>query len=111
MTIMDEAGKTSLDALLEVLMNKDRRVALQYLRDRSHRAVTTDELVDGMRTGRTSDRTSHQTALVLHHMIIPKLEDVGAVEYDARSEMIRYQGQPHPEALLDCAISVAERPH
>ena len=40
----------------------------------------------------------------LHHVALPKLADAGLVDYDQRSQTIRYCGEP----LLEKQISVLE---
>jgi len=38
---------------------------------------------------------------MLRHSHLPKLEDAGLVEYDSRSETVRYWSQPSLEELLE----------
>lgn len=41
--------------------------------------------------------------VALHHHELPKLEQVGVIEYDARSRTVRYRGHPLLEELLAVA--------
>lgn len=86
----------STDALFSALANKRRRHVLQYFQSSSDDVASLEELVDAVpRDERTDGRK--RVALRLHHVTLPKLEDAGLLEYDARSNTVRYRGNP----LLD----------
>jgi hypothetical protein len=95
----------SLDATLELLANHDRRAIISYLRDASRRTATVDELAKhlvercaaqtGERPGRSHVRST------LHHIHVPKLVDAGVVDYDARTQEVRYWGSERLEAWHD----------
>lgn len=84
----------SLDATLELLANYDRRCILEYLMESQHGTATVDELVEHLlekQAERTGERPAYDHVLTtLHHIHVPKLVDAGVVEYDARSQEIRY---------------------
>ncbi|WP_128477699.1 DUF7344 domain-containing protein [Halorussus pelagicus] len=91
----------SLDATLELLANHDRRAIISYLRDASRRTATADELADHLverRAERTGERPGRSHVLsTLHHIHIPKMVDAGVVDYDARTQEIRYWGSDRLE--------------
>jgi len=47
------------------------------------------------------DHDRERIRLFLRHRALPKLRALGLVDYDPRSETIRYRGDPLVEALLD----------
>jgi hypothetical protein len=71
----------------------------------SHDSATVDELVTYLRSqfdthaGEDVDRLGTQ----LHHSHLPKLENHGILEYDDRSETIRYRGERGIEWFVACA--------
>ncbi len=51
---------------------------------------------------RTGESPGHdQVAATVHHIHIPKLSEVGILEYDARSQAIRYRSHTALEDWLD----------
>lgn len=92
----------SLDATLELLANHDRRAIISYLRDAPRQTATVDELAEhlvercaaqtGERPGQSHVRST------LHHIHVPKLVDAGVVDYDARTQEVRYWGSERLEA-------------
>jgi len=102
----------SLDLVFELLSNSRRRYALYHLTDQSDGVATLETLAENVvafeqRTGtingeHTADRQA-SVRLALTHTHLPKLEDAGILEYDRRSEMIRYWRQPSVEEWLEHA--------
>lgn len=37
----------------------------------------------------------------LHHSALPKLHEADVLEYDARSDSVRYRGRPELDVLID----------
>ncbi|UPV99186.1 hypothetical protein M0R88_11685 [Halorussus gelatinilyticus] len=95
----------SLDATLELLANHDRRAIVAYLRDASDRTATVSELSDHLverRAERTGERPGQSHVYsTLYHIHIPKLVDAGVVDYDARTEEVRYWGSERLETWHD----------
>jgi len=53
---------------------------------------------------RESDGDDCETvAIALHHVHLPKLAEGGVIDYDPRSETVRYCGRPDRERLLGLA--------
>lgn len=91
----------SIDAVLELLANKERRMLLAYFLENDDTDVDVEELVKyimARKAKRTGNQPGHdQVYTALMHIHIPKLADVGLIEYDERSEHLRYWGN----ALLE----------
>lgn len=102
----------SLDATFDVLANAERRLILNYLTEAADHEATVDELVSHItqhhadRTGELPSRDSIE--MRLHHIHLPKLTEVGLVEYDARTEQLRYWSDDRLEAWLERARDEAQ---
>ena len=68
------------------LLDAQCRVVLSYFAWQSTAVATIDDLVEFIRdqNQQTGDITCIETCL--HHVTLPKLADVGVLEYDARSK-------------------------
>src|SRR6056297_1913865 len=102
----------SLDLVFELLSNSRRRYALYHLNDQPDGVATLETLTEnvvafdqqtGTRDGEhTTDRHA-SVRMALTHTHLPNLEDAGLLEYDRRSEMVRYWRQPSVEEWLEHA--------
>ncbi|WP_209019550.1 DUF7344 domain-containing protein [Halorussus marinus] len=88
-----------LDSLFGILANGQRRQILAYLVETDDGVATLPELADRIADGEDPERAT----LRLHHNHLPKLEDEGFVEYDARSETVRYRGSQAVTAWVEFA--------
>jgi len=94
----------SLDAILDILANQHRRALLEYLMDRPGNAGPFEEATKhivlriGQKQGAQPNHDDVQVALQ-HHL--PKLADAGVVDYDVRSQMIRYHEDERLETAYD----------
>ena len=95
----------STDALLDILANSHRRYLLEFLRDQPDEAASfeqaTKHLVTkvGREMGKQPNHDDVQVNLQHHHM--PKMADAGVIDYDIRSQVIRYHGNEALEDLFD----------
>lgn len=94
--IPDEQTMTAaeLDSLFEILANRQRRHVLGYLVDTDDGVATFPDIIDHVVAELGDSADEERTAINLHHTHLPKLEDENAVEYDERSETVRYRGSP-----------------
>lgn len=97
----------SLDATLDVLSVADRRTILATLVEAPDNVVTLDELVNQLveqKAERSGELPSpDHLEMQIHHLHLPKLAEVDLVEYDVRSEEIRYWPDERLEAWLQRA--------
>lgn len=84
----------SLDAILDILAHHRRRILLEYLweqpgNDASFKEVTEHIL---LKVGQKQEtKPNHNDIQIeLQHQHLPKMEDTGVIEYDIRSQTIRY---------------------
>ena len=89
--------------VFETLSDEHRRYALYYLRTAPGGEASVDALLDAVSTtlaeNRDESRDRVMTSLV--HSGLPKLADVGLIEYGGNRETIRFPGDPLVEMLLD----------
>lgn len=108
-TGLNERFDRPLNHVFKLLANHHRRHALTYLVGMDDDTATLDELSGyvAARHANSGNNPGHDDELArgLHHIHLPKLEAAGVIEYDARSETIRYHGQ----LLLEQALVIAEQ--
>ena len=103
------AGETpSLDLVFEVLSDRRRRYALYHLRESPESVATVSDVVGYIcRQEVESDESRpdlrRSIRTTLQHFHLPKLADAGVIEYDERTETIRYWGQPSLDEWLEHA--------
>lgn len=99
------------DVALSLVTDRRRREVLRYLIEADDDAVSLDDLVDEVVTEEagppdSSRPTRKQVAVTLQHSHLPMLDDAGVVEYDTRSDTVRY----YPcEFLEDLVHFLSER--
>ncbi|WP_232423810.1 MULTISPECIES: hypothetical protein [Haladaptatus] len=70
---------------------------------------TRDELADHLVAADTEYEDRERALVQLHHTTLPMLEDVGVIEYDSRSNVIRYRSDPLLDQFLSLSAAV-EKP-
>ena len=99
----------SMNQLFDVLADERRRRLLCYLHRKDGDVASLVELIDYLvvqEADSVADLDTDDVAISLAHKHLPKLADVGLVEYDARSRTVRYRGG---EAMASCLEKVTER--
>lgn len=95
----------SVDAILELLANHRRRDLLDFFQNSSTQAAPLQEVTEHL-TACELDRVGEhpgfdQLRTELFHTHIPKLADTGLLEYDERSEQLRYWPNERVEKWLN----------
>lgn len=106
----DQADSYSLETMYRVLRDRRRRLVLHHLRTEPD-GVSTFDSVKKQVLEWESDRESeterdvHERKLTasLHHVHLPKLNDLGVIDYDWRTKAIRYRPSDVLETHLDIA--------
>lgn len=94
------------DVAFELLSNRYCRHLLDVLRTTQSGAVTVDELAPRIAelkaTAAAEDENKHRrrVRLSLNHVLLPKLDAAGLVDFDRRSETIRNWDNPELESIL-----------
>lgn len=100
-----DGGLSKIDRSLRALSDKDRRYLLYYLDE--HEVANSEELARHI-VAKESDRSPSTVPdeeyepiqTQLQHKHLPKLADFGLVEYDERSEDVRFSNPPQGFVLL-----------
>lgn len=87
------------NALLNALADRPRRAVVSYLRDATSDGASVATLADAIATPDGSG--PDDVATRLHHDTLPRLDEIGVLEFDARSGTVVYRGDEDLEALLD----------
>lgn len=98
----------SLDAVFDLLSDRRRRFMLYCLVDASDGFAELEALVDRVAVMEAdvddeplTDALRKRVAIDLRHRHLPKVAEVDIVDYDDRSGMVRYWGQPTLEEYLE----------
>lgn len=99
----------SLETIYDALDDRQRRLALYPLRRTSDGFSDVDALVERVveweADEHAGDDHADGVARTLHHVHLPKLTADGVVDYDWRTEAVRYR----PGGLLEAHPELAER--
>ncbi len=95
---MVSSTSVRLDQTFETLSDEQRRHVLYYLAESSDGTATVGELVELL------GGDSFRTEVRLRHVHIPHLRSTAVVDYDGRTETVRYQGSSLLERILDCCF-------
>lgn len=94
-------GGASLSDALDALACENRRYALHYFQTRKDDLATVEDLTDYILAHDCEADDSRHVRIALHHQDLPNLDDAGLIDYDARSNTVRYRGDSTTEGLLD----------
>jgi len=92
------AGADPTDTTFEILTDRLRREILCLL-DKEGNALTDDEIAEILAA--TYDAPKQDIAIALRHVHLPKLKQVGFIDYDDRNGQLHYQGSELVELLLE----------
>lgn len=109
----DQSPELTLSQIFTALANHRRRALLDCFR-RTEETVDRADLVEYVAacesTSEPPDDHREQVAIEIHHTHLPKLTDLGLVEFDERSSTVRYYGHPLLESILEAATE-GDRDH
>ncbi len=97
----------SLDTVFDLLSARRRRYVIYYLVDMDDDTVDCDSLVEHVAsleadTDPSAERID-RIAADLYQIHLPKLDDAGVVDFDSRSDTVRFWGQPSIEEYAEHA--------
>ncbi|WP_225336160.1 DUF7344 domain-containing protein [Halomicrobium urmianum] len=87
----------SFDVVVSALLNEQARRVVEFFQISGEQVVSRDALVDHLHDMTETADDREQVAIRLTHVTLPKLDDVGLVEYDRQSHTVRYREPPLPE--------------
>ena len=94
---MTHIHQREADRTLEILANRHCRLTLLYLQMTEANAISLHDLASRIASSEERD----ETLVKLQHSTLPRLADAGLVEYDSRSDTVRYHGDDAVEEVLD----------
>lgn len=104
------AEPATIDRMFSALRTETRRSVLAYFETSARQTASLDDLTEYVATHRTAtdDRPREAIRRRLHHMALPKLDDVGFIDYDPRTTTVRYRDQGPATAWSNLAAEVQE---
>ncbi|ODR80377.1 hypothetical protein BG842_02165 [Haladaptatus sp. W1] len=98
-----------IDDILKVIADPQRRHILSYLSSDSETHCSVAKLVDHLQSQTTgADQSQRHLRQRLHHVHLPKLQDVGLITYDAETQKMQYIENQQLESLLSHVESLTE---
>lgn len=97
-----------LDETLELLADHQRRYTLYHLVAEDGEVYEYDQVCEYLAEHCPAVDDTEEQKVVLHHKTLPRLKDAGVVDYDSRSETIRYLGREDLTTMVD-VIGAVER--
>lgn len=105
---MGTESSDAVDAAATVLSDRRRRYVLQYLRESVDGTAQLSELAAHLIERCSDAHDPGREAIRLHHRILPSLVERGVLEYDSRSEYVRYRPEEVVDDFLECLDERAE---
>lgn len=97
-----ERDAERVDSLFHVLADECRRHVIRYFVTEEADVADVEDLVAYVRDHHRKDLTHEELQHRFHHFTLPKLAEHDVIEFDARSETVRYRGSPILAELLEC---------
>ena len=94
-----DMGSRSLDSVLRALASPRRRRTCAYLAGQEDSVATVDDIAEHLRRVER-EPGGPEVAVALHHADLPKLADLGVVEFDPEGGVVRYHEDPTLEHVL-----------
>lgn len=79
----------------------ERRCIIHFLQEAETGHVSISDLVSHLQKQDPTPDESDKLAIALHHNHLPKLAEIDVVNFDSRSETVRYNGDELVEVLLE----------
>lgn len=93
-------AETSEDEILPLLANRDCRDILVYFQNSPDNTASLQDITDKICSQREISEPQN-IKIQLHHSALPKLADAGVIDYDTKSNFVRYQSTPDLERILN----------
>lgn len=95
----------STEEALALVSDQTRRRFIRCLIESDGKAVDLDDVIRSLRRNHLNSTHASYTGslhlkIELHHIHLPKLDEAGVVDYDARSATVRYHSTGNLEKLV-----------
>lgn len=91
----------SLSDTLDALADEKRRYALHFFQNQTKDVASVEDLAEYILARECEADDGDHVRVALHHRDLPNLDDAGLIDYDARSNTVRYRGDSTAEDLLE----------
>ena len=91
----------SLSDVLDALADEKRRYALHFFQSQTKNVASVEDLAEYILARECEADDVNHVRVALHHQDLPNLDDAGLIDYDARSNTVRYRGDSTTEGLLE----------
>lgn len=95
--VMDD---DTLNQAFDLLRNQRRRYVLKTLHATPQTVLSADDIADHILTHDPDAGDRDRVLVELHHTILPRLADDGIIDFDARTDTVRYHGSELVDDLL-----------
>lgn len=90
--------------LLNICAAPHCRAILSHFRDSSSDSAALSNLIDEVAKQAHGGR--ERVSIQMHHLTLPRLAEIGYLDYDKRSNTVKYHGHPELEVV---AVAIANR--
>lgn len=97
--------RSRLDDVLDLLADHHRRYTLYYLVSTDAEVLDYDQVCEYLANDCPTEEDVQEQRVLLHHKTLPRLAEAGVVDFDSRSETIRYRGADDLAALVDLLVA------
>lgn len=89
-----------VDTLFTALADEKRRQVVRYFETGEDDVASVADLVDHAAGEKPEEQTLDQLEMTFHHVTLPKLAELGIVEYNSQRWTVRYRGSPELGQML-----------
>lgn len=90
---------STLDQAFDLLASRRRRHVIAKLQTLPDGVASVDDLADHLLV-QDPEADRDRTLIALQHRTLPRLDDAGVVDFDRRTDTVRYRGNELAEELL-----------
>lgn len=98
---MSTHSTEAIDERFRLLGQHERRCLLRFLGAAETDRVSIDEVVSHLQERDPAPDERDRLAVALYHNHLPRLAEIGAIQFDADSGTVRYDGDELLDALLE----------
>lgn len=99
---INEADDRALNQAFDLLGDQRRRYVLATLYTKPETVLSTDDLADHVLRNDPDATDYDRVRIRLHHQTLPRLAEDGIIDFDSRTDTIRYHGNE----LIDDFLAV-----
>lgn len=97
---------SAAEAVFEALASRPRREILTYCETACERSICTTDELSSYLARQLPSRSETELAVELRHKHLPKLDTLGWLEFDSRSDTVRYHGHGDVVEVLENTADV-----